>query len=382
MCFFIYFFITIVVTADEKRDELKKRLERFNSSKGNVTEKEDEKKSRFSKSATVGTLAVKRHDPLLDEDSDEEEAVRVSPRRSVSPRSSNSASPRSSSSASPRSSSSRSVQSESYRVGEKCEALYLEDGLWYAAKIKETRSNHTYLVVFTDYGNEQICKLSELKKRKKRSEDKEARLAKIKKQQSDLKNEAKAEADVGESGGRWRGQSALSAPVPELQVNGDSKKSRTRAKAGTLSQMGNDTILGQTVPDSELFAEDAAVVASSRQRAKAHSMVESEEDAGEETASESPSFLTKLFGSNAEEESQPKKGFFSSMFGSSSEEEEPPPPVRKTAPPRKTNGHASGKKADPGGEKSGFFDDLFSSSKGEEYNDGSSDDEVLGFFGK
>lgn len=51
-----------------------------------------------------------------------------------------------------------------YAVGEVCEAQYLEDLLWYAAKIEfADPAARKYVVVFTEYGNQQECSLAQIR---------------------------------------------------------------------------------------------------------------------------------------------------------------------------------------------------------------------------
>ncbi len=51
-----------------------------------------------------------------------------------------------------------------YVVGEACEAQYLEDLLWYAAKIEFADAvARKYVVVFTEYGNQQECTLAQIR---------------------------------------------------------------------------------------------------------------------------------------------------------------------------------------------------------------------------
>jgi hypothetical protein len=51
-----------------------------------------------------------------------------------------------------------------YKVGEECEAQYLEDLLWYAAKVEFADvENRKYAVIFTEYGNQQECTLAQIR---------------------------------------------------------------------------------------------------------------------------------------------------------------------------------------------------------------------------
>ncbi len=51
-----------------------------------------------------------------------------------------------------------------YAVGEVCEAQYLEDLLWYAAKVEfADPAARKYVVVFTEYGNQQECTLAQIR---------------------------------------------------------------------------------------------------------------------------------------------------------------------------------------------------------------------------
>ena len=45
-----------------------------------------------------------------------------------------------------------------WQPGDSCEAIYLEDGLWYEAEVMDGPNEEgEFLVVFTEYGNEQWC---------------------------------------------------------------------------------------------------------------------------------------------------------------------------------------------------------------------------------
>ena len=51
-----------------------------------------------------------------------------------------------------------------YAVGETCEAQYLEDLLWYSAKIEfADPANRKYAVLFLEYGNQQECSLAQIR---------------------------------------------------------------------------------------------------------------------------------------------------------------------------------------------------------------------------
>lgn len=47
-------------------------------------------------------------------------------------------------------------ESFAWQVGDSCEALFIDDGLWYAAEVLDgPNADGQYLVLFTEYGNEQ-----------------------------------------------------------------------------------------------------------------------------------------------------------------------------------------------------------------------------------
>eukprot|EP00160_Parvularia_atlantis_P010428 Unigene203_Nuclearia_a/m.744 Unigene203_Nuclearia_a/g.744 ORF Unigene203_Nuclearia_a/g.744 Unigene203_Nuclearia_a/m.744 type:complete len:743 (+) Unigene203_Nuclearia_a:719-2947(+) len=47
----------------------------------------------------------------------------------------------------------RAVVRSAWRVGDLCEAMYSEDGVWYEARILEARPNGTFFVIYTEYDN-------------------------------------------------------------------------------------------------------------------------------------------------------------------------------------------------------------------------------------
>jgi hypothetical protein len=384
---------------EDKRAALKKRLESFNklnkddggaAAADAEPETADEpaavvvpavdKSKTLKKAQTEQTLSAtkpaisisKRADALLDGDSSGDEKQPVKP--------------------------ARVREEEPLVVGERLEAVYLEDGLYYAAKVQEVHGDGSCTVVFTEYGNTQVCQPDELKRKKKAGgsagggDDKEKRLEKIKSRQQSAKDELtkKVEPEPEEvpDEKRWRGQSAIGVAPPELAV-GKSKRDREKAHRGTFSQMGNDAMV---TPDAGLFADDVAVVNDARRKAKAHETTaaadddppsdeEPEAEPSEESEKESPTFLAKLFGggggSNSakkekEKEKTPppkEKGFFAKMFGSSSDEEK-----EGKKSPRKTETPAGKDKG------AGFFDELFKKDK--EESDDEDDEDVSAFFGK
>ncbi len=385
--------------AEDKRAALKKRLESFNkissavegeasaADEPEVAAAVEPKKARapLKKATTEQVLpSSKRGDALLDGDSSGDEAPAKASAQS-----------------------SGRAKEEPLCVGEKLEAIYLEDGLWYAAKVEEVYDDGSCTVVFTEYGNTQVCQPSELKRRAKKTDDKAQRLEKIKNRQQSAKEElAKQAAEEPEEqpadDKRWRGQSAIGVAPPEIAGAGKSKRDREKAHRGTFSQMGNDSV---ATPDAGLFAEDSAVVLEARRKAR-----ETQSDAGDEELSgdenneepveeepeeeeeekESPTFLAKLFGGGSSKKEKEKektpppkekekdktpapkeKGFFAKMFGSSSDDEESKKPAKQPTP-------RSNKKED----KSGFFDDLFKKGDKEDSEDDDEDEDVSAFFGK
>jgi hypothetical protein len=133
--------------AEDKRAALKKRLESFNKLKNDdsavnegeaapVEEEQQPKPTLLKKTQTEKVLPLRR-DALLDKESSDEEVV-VKKKTPVA----------------------------EYSVGDVLEALYLEDSFWYAAKVEQVHDNNTYTIVFTEYGNQQVCQPSEVRKKK------------------------------------------------------------------------------------------------------------------------------------------------------------------------------------------------------------------------
>ncbi len=378
----------------DKRAALKKRLESFNklqeeggaaaaaaaaattSAEPEADETDEpavvDKSKVLKKSQTEQVLPLsKRADALLDGDSSGDEKAAAG----------------------------KAAKEEPLAVGERLDALYLEDGLWYAAKVEEVHEDGSCTVVFTEYGNTQVCQPEEVRRRKKKGDDKDkaTRLEKIKSRQKSAKDElAKTVAVDPEDAPdekRWRGQSAIGVAPPEITV-GKSKRDREKAHRGTFSQMGNDSL---ATPDAGLFADDVPVVNDARRKAKAQEQPAAEdppsegepepepEEEEEEEEKDSPTFLAKLFGGGSSKKEKEKekskepekspppkeKGFFAKMFGSSSDEEKEKKPVRS---PAKTEAPAK----DKGG---GFFDDLFKKGDKEDSED-EDDEDVSAFFGK
>ena len=206
-------------------------------------------------------------------------------------------------------------------------------------------SDGSATVVFTEYGNSQICRSIELRNRR-----------------------------------------AAKKKHPKKEKGQDEKDKRGRAKAGTLSAMGNDVILGE-MTDS-LFSDDAVLVTDARQRSRQHSQIEScselnkKNDAQNDTDDSSSLFGT-FFATSESTPPSKEKGFFAKMFGSSSEEEDEEDEEELSSLPSSSSFSSprppAAEKKKTGG---GFFDELFDGTDGGPGPDDSDEDDVLGFFGK